>query len=214
MTKFLIFIIIILFVITFYLGWENRQIKSDNTILKEELENINVVITSLQQQTDTTAQSSSEQGDLKHLLTQYLDTHQSNEPNTVLTNEQLQEQQYPNLIPLEGEFALSQKFHKNHDGIDLAANLGTKVVAAGLGVVIGVYVHPQLGNVVEINHFNEYKTVYAHLVKAIVEIGQPVKRGELIGFVGNTGRSSAPHLHFEIIKNEDKVNPANILGLE
>jgi len=65
------------------------------------------------------------------------------------------------------------------------------------------------GKVVKIDHGYGYETLYAHMSKIIVRPGQKVKRGEIIGYVGNTGRSTGPHLHYEVIKNKKPINPVH-----
>jgi murein DD-endopeptidase MepM/ murein hydrolase activator NlpD len=99
---------------------------------------------------------------------------------------------------------------KMHTGIDLTAPTGTKVYATGDGRVIKAgYSTGGYGIKVFIDHGFGYKTLYAHLNKTFVKKGQKVKRGELIGEVGNTGRSTAPHLHYEVRKNNKPENPVN-----
>tara|TARA_B110000967_G_scaffold194287_1_gene222668 strand:+ start:92 stop:1063 length:972 start_codon:yes stop_codon:yes gene_type:complete len=102
------------------------------------------------------------------------------------------------------------KTKKMHWGMDFSAPKGTEVYATGDGVVEKVKRSKRgYGNQVRINHTYGYKTFYAHLNKYIVKKGQNVKRGDLIGYVGSTGTSTAPHLHYEVIKNKRKVNPVN-----
>ena len=97
-----------------------------------------------------------------------------------------------------------------HTGVDFAATKGTHIYATGDGVVklvttnLGGY-----GKEIEIDHGYGYVTKYAHLDNFNVRVGQKVKRGELIGFVGSTGSSTAPHLHYEVIYNNKKVNPVH-----
>lgn len=95
-----------------------------------------------------------------------------------------------------------------HDGIDLVADVGTSVHAAGAGVVSYVGQRGGYGNVVEINHGFGYSTVYGHLKKALVREGQKVKRGQVIALSGDSGLSTGPHLHYEVIRNGVHVNPA------
>jgi len=97
-----------------------------------------------------------------------------------------------------------------HAGIDFTANTGTEIYATGDGVVeIADAVMQGYGNHVVINHGFGYKTLYGHMSRIKVRVGQKVKRGELIGLVGSTGRSTGPHVHYEVIKNNEKVNPIN-----
>lgn len=95
-----------------------------------------------------------------------------------------------------------------HNGVDFSATIGTEIYATGDGVIEKAkYAPGGYGYHVVINHGYGYQTLYGHMSKLKVRRGQKVKRGELIGLVGNTGLSSAPHLHYEVIKNGRKVNP-------
>ena len=102
------------------------------------------------------------------------------------------------------------KARKMHKGMDFTAPTGTPVYASGNGVVHRADNRASgFGEHIEIDHGYGYKTIYAHLSKYNVKRGQKVKRGDLIGFVGNTGRSSGPHLHYEVHKNGKPINPIN-----
>jgi murein DD-endopeptidase MepM/ murein hydrolase activator NlpD len=94
-----------------------------------------------------------------------------------------------------------------HDGIDLAAPTGTDIYATGNGTVVKAKRESSYGNLVEINHGFGYRTVYAHLSKIFVKAGDSVKRGQVIGHVGSTGRSTGPHLHYEVRYRGTPVNP-------
>lgn len=97
-----------------------------------------------------------------------------------------------------------------HSGIDFSANVGTEIYATGDGVVERADDLAQgYGNHVVINHGYGYETLYGHMSKIIARVGQRVKRGDIIGLVGSTGMSTAPHLHYEVIKNQNKINPIN-----
>lgn len=97
-----------------------------------------------------------------------------------------------------------------HTGIDFAAPRGTKIYATGDGVVEEVeYNDRGYGEYVLINHGFGYETLYGHMSKIIAKPGQKVKRGTIIGLVGSTGLSTAPHCHYEVIKNGKKINPIN-----
>jgi murein DD-endopeptidase MepM/ murein hydrolase activator NlpD len=102
------------------------------------------------------------------------------------------------------------KARKMHEGMDFTAKTGTPIFATGDGVVknadnsLSGY-----GNHIEIAHGFGYKTLYGHLSKYKVRSGQRVKRGDIIGYVGSTGRSQAPHLHYEVHKDGKVVNPIN-----
>lgn len=99
------------------------------------------------------------------------------------------------------------KIMKMHEGMDFTAKKGTPIYATGNGTVVKAERSRTFGNVVYIDHGYGYKTVYAHMSKIATRKGKKVKRGDLIGFVGNTGRSVGPHLHYEVRKNGRPVNP-------
>jgi len=102
------------------------------------------------------------------------------------------------------------KIRKFHAGMDFTASTGTEIYATGDGTIEALESSKRgYGNMVQINHGFGYKTVYAHLSRFKVKEGQKVRRGDVIGYVGNTGLSTAPHLHYEVILNNNKVNPVN-----
>ena len=102
------------------------------------------------------------------------------------------------------------KTNKKHMGMDFTAPKGTPVYASGDGIIGRADQNAAgYGKHITINHGFGYQSLYAHLSNYNVKPRQRVKRGDLIGFVGNTGRSEAPHLHYEIIKNGEKINPIN-----
>jgi len=94
-----------------------------------------------------------------------------------------------------------------HSGIDLATTIGTPVYATGDGVVKASMYASGYGKVVRISHGYGYESIYAHLNKYIVQKGDSITRGQLIGYTGNTGTSTGPHLHYEIRKNNRPQNP-------
>ncbi|GET45487.1 M23 family metallopeptidase [Capnocytophaga felis] len=100
------------------------------------------------------------------------------------------------------------KARKFHNGMDFTAPQGTPIYASGDGVVIRADdASSGYGKHIRINHGYGYVTLYAHLHEYKVKVGQKVRRGDMIGTVGNTGRSQAPHLHYEIIKDGEHINP-------
>lgn len=102
------------------------------------------------------------------------------------------------------------KRRKMHTGMDFSAVKGTEIYATGNGKVVHVERSRRgYGNHVIIDHGYGFKTLYAHMSKLNVRRGQEVQRGQIIGYIGNTGTSVAPHLHYEVIKNGEKVNPIN-----
>lgn len=103
-----------------------------------------------------------------------------------------------------------------HEGVDLVAPLGTPVYAAADGVVVGAAPNGGYGNWIQIQHRDKLATVYGHLTGFApgVELGQSVERGDLIGFVGSTGRSTGAHLHFEIRVDGKPVDPMNFFEIQ
>jgi murein DD-endopeptidase MepM/ murein hydrolase activator NlpD len=99
-----------------------------------------------------------------------------------------------------------------HEGVDFPAEVGTPIKAAAAGVVVNVEHHSDYGNVVEIDHGNDLTTRYAHASKALVKVGDVVKRGQLVAEVGSTGRSTGPHLHFEVRFKGAAQNPNQFLN--
>jgi len=126
------------------------------------------------------------------------------------------------IFPLKDNFRVSSKFgyrihpvnkiKKFHYGVDLACSKGTAIYAVADGKITRSNFANGYGNFIIIRHNNGIVTAYGHLNNSNVEKGQLVKKGDVIGYVGSTGRSTGPHLHFEVIKNSKKVNPANIFA--
>jgi len=98
-----------------------------------------------------------------------------------------------------------------HEGLDIANTVWTPVYAPAGGRVVESSLGPYFGNVVKIEHDSVYTTVYAHMQKAAVIKGHFVKRGDLIGYVGSTGRSTGPHLHYEVHKSGKPVDPMGFI---
>ena len=101
------------------------------------------------------------------------------------------------------------KYRRMHNGMDFTAAPGTPIYATGDGKVFKASLGSGYGRLVIIEHGFGYKTYYAHLSKYNVKRGQKVKRGEIIGYVGNSGLSAGPHLHYEVRKNGNVLNPVN-----
>jgi len=99
-----------------------------------------------------------------------------------------------------------------HTGLDYPADVGTPILAAAGGVVVNTEIHPGYGNLVEVDHGNGLVTRYAHASKVLVKTGDLVKRGQNVALVGNTGRSTGPHLHFEVLVDGVPQNPARFLA--
>jgi len=107
--------------------------------------------------------------------------------------------------PFNGQLAM-------HAGVDFAAPIGTPIFAAAGGVVSSAEQHPVYGNAVTIDHGNDLSTLYAHASKLAVKVGDIVKRGQKVAEVGTTGRSTGPHLHFEVHVKGQPQNPAKFLA--
>lgn len=123
----------------------------------------------------------------------------------------------PAIVPSEGQYSsesFGMRLHpilhvkKMHTGIDIVTNIGTNVKSTGKGKVVFVGRKPGYGYTVEINHGFGYKSVYAHLSSIKVKEGQLVKRGQTIAKSGNSGLSSGPHLHYEVLHDGQNFNPA------
>jgi murein DD-endopeptidase MepM/ murein hydrolase activator NlpD len=99
-------------------------------------------------------------------------------------------------------------YNKMHRGTDFAAPKGTPIMASGNGVVIRAKWCGGGGNCIKIKHNSTYQTIYAHMSKFAAEIrtGVRVKQGQIIGYVGSTGNSTGPHLHYEVVENGKKIN--------
>ena len=106
--------------------------------------------------------------------------------------------------PITGRSAL-------HTGLDFQADPGTSILAAAGGVVVTQEVHPAYGNMVEIDHGNDLITRYAHASRVFVKKGDLIKRGQKVAEVGNTGRSTGPHLHFEVLVQGIPQDPQKFL---
>ena len=98
-----------------------------------------------------------------------------------------------------------------HAGLDIAADRGHPVYATANGVVQGAGWSGDYGNMVIITHESGLTTRYAHLSRMAVTAGTTVKRGDVVGFVGSTGRSTSPHLHYEVLANGRQLNPLQLL---
>jgi murein DD-endopeptidase MepM/ murein hydrolase activator NlpD len=99
-----------------------------------------------------------------------------------------------------------------HKGVDFAGSVGEHVVAVAAGVVTWAGERSGFGKLVEINHGDGYVTRYGHNQRTLVAVGQMVKRGEAVALMGSTGRSTGPHVHFEVLRNGRQVDPLSFVG--
>lgn len=121
----------------------------------------------------------------------------------------------PSIMPTRGYFSRGfghkddpfTGFKQFHSGLDIANKRGTPVFATADGKVASVRVNGGMGKMIAIDHGFGLKTRYAHLDKYNIKVGQRVKRGDLIGYMGNTGYSTGPHLHYEVLMRGKPVNP-------
>ena len=119
----------------------------------------------------------------------------------------------PNIYEISSGFGYRYhpilKVLRPHTGVDIAAKKGTPVYATADGIISNEKAGSGYGTTVIINHGFSYKTIYAHLSKKAVKPGEKVTRGQIIGYVGNTGLSFGSHLHYEVLKNGQHVNPVH-----
>lgn len=139
---------------------------------------------------------------------------------SVLMNDNLKERVYPQGRPV-GSGWISSYFGRrtdpftgkpaNHTGIDFAGKMGQEIAAVADGVVTWSSDRYGYGIMVEINHGNGYATRYAHNSQNLVAVGDEVKKGQAVALMGETGRATGPNLHFEVLRNGARVNPANFI---
>ena len=98
---------------------------------------------------------------------------------------------------------------KLHEGHDFSSKIGEEVLCTANGTVKSSRWYGSFGHYIEIDHGNGYVTVFGHLSKRLVKKGEKVERGQIIGKIGNTGKSTAPHLHYEIIHNKKRIDPTD-----
>jgi murein DD-endopeptidase MepM/ murein hydrolase activator NlpD len=136
-----------------------------------------------------------------------------------LLESRLQALMVPNTPPVDGPVGSGFGFRTDpftgraalHTGLDFPAEIGTSIQAAAGGVVFSVEWHPQYGHLIELDHGNGLATRYAHVSKSLVNPGDIVRRGQAIAQVGSSGRSTGPHLHFEVLVAGVPQNPARFL---
>lgn len=137
-----------------------------------------------------------------------------------LLEKRVKDRLLPTTLPVKDAYLGSPFGHRSdpiagaramHEGIDFNAETGTPVVAAADGVILSAAYHPDFGNVIDIDHGDGLVSRYAHLSRMDIKPPALVKRGQLIGAVGNTGRSTGSHLHFEVRMQGVAQNPAHFL---
>jgi murein DD-endopeptidase MepM/ murein hydrolase activator NlpD len=140
---------------------------------------------------------------------------------TLLMDQSLHERVMPSGSPVRNGFVSSgygkrsdpftgkQEFHR---GVDFAGKEGSRVLSVGDGVVSWVGQRAGYGNLVEITHGDGFVTRYGHNKKVLVAVGDTVKKGQPIAVLGSTGRSTGPHVHFEVVHNDQQVNPSKYIA--
>ena len=126
----------------------------------------------------------------------------------------------PSVMPVEGWLSEGFGWRKDpftdqrqfHRGIDIVSDTGTTVVAPADGIVSRAVRVPDYGKMIDLSHGFGFVTRYGHLSEILVRPGQRVRRGDPIGRVGSTGRSTGPHLHYEVFRDGRRVNPWKYLG--
>ncbi|MDH5301984.1 MAG: M23 family metallopeptidase [Gammaproteobacteria bacterium] len=135
---------------------------------------------------------------------------------SMLMNQELQDEVYPQGRPVKRGWVSSYFGYRtdpfngriaHHDGIDIAGKEGTEIIAVAAGVVTWAGKRYGYGSLVEVNHGNGYVTRYAHNSDIVVKVGDTVKKGQTLAAMGSTGRSTGPHVHFEVIKSGKTVDP-------
>jgi murein DD-endopeptidase MepM/ murein hydrolase activator NlpD len=139
---------------------------------------------------------------------------------SVIANQNLKQRVYPQGRPVNSGW-ISSYFGKrtdpftgkpaNHTGIDFAGKSGAEIVAVADGVVTWSSKRYGYGLLVEINHGNGYATRYAHNSENLVNVGEEVKKGQLVALMGKSGRATGPNLHFEVLRDGRRVNPVNFI---
>lgn len=139
---------------------------------------------------------------------------------SLLMDKKINRTMFPDAWPVKGGWMSSLFGYRSdpftgrkafHSGVDIAGRNGAPIQAAAAGVVIHAGKRAGYGNSVVLQHANGYSTRYAHADDVLVELGQKIEKGESIATVGSSGRSTGPHLHFEVIKDGRRVNPKQFL---
>ena len=158
--------------------------------------------------------------ELSHLLDDRADKFSA--LDSVLMQDRLKKKMLPSIMPVSTRWYSSgfgvriDPFTGRsvfHEGVDFTAATGTSIVAAAGGVVVYSDYHPEYGNMIDVDHGNDLVSRYAHASKRLVKLGHVVVRGQKIAEVGSTGRSTGPHLHFEVRHRGLPQNPSRFLKM-
>jgi len=197
---------------------ENKNLQSQVDVLEKTAQKIDEIITmhsylaGIVEQTDADIEISQipailAAGTKKNSLANAETSMVSSENEIVLQAEIYSE--IPTIRPVEGW--ITRHFSMEHEGVDFAAARGTIIRATAPGTVLEVSEDAYLGKIVVLQHKQKFTTRYSHCDRILVDKNQKISRGQAIALVGNTGRSSAPHLHYEIFKDGAAVDPINYM---
>jgi murein DD-endopeptidase MepM/ murein hydrolase activator NlpD len=220
-------IVVILSITVYWYIEKSDRLVNENASYKEDLENSAAYTVKLQSIIDSLKSSQERKHEIpksdhiKNILQKFFaeKPKKENIPTSEIQIDELREQVedfrkkqafFPDRFPINDDYEITQKFSKKHPAIDIAKNSGAEVVAIASGVVKAVYYDKYFGNVVLIDHLNGYASLYAHLSASFVKIKYFVEKGETIAMVGNSGNSSAPHLHLEMLLKGKNIDPLNI----
>jgi murein DD-endopeptidase MepM/ murein hydrolase activator NlpD len=217
-----------------YVEQENAQLRAENEKQRQLLDNLNHRVEAVEDASRKLAEMSGVEQDQPAILNGAggpfipLDEATAVELKTNRLEQELRVYEaalreratVPSIWPVEGSLEsgfggrrnpFGGSSYENHEGQDIEALLGTPVVAAASGTVTIAGCQNGYGNVVYIDHGNGLSTRYGHLSHIDATIGQKIARGEVLGHVGSTGRSTGPHLHYEVRINNQPVNPRHYL---
>jgi len=217
--------------LVYMLSTENKQLKAENTaihLIKDKIEKIEQMSKYLQKIAQATNIDTKKEVLLLSKSIIENDTFQNDkkeitkkEPKISFTEKQYSANEMNNVIPnispiIDGW--ITKRFtaemsdtSEPHYGIDYAAKNGTIIRATAPGTVIDISNDKYFGLLLTIKHNHDFLTKFGHCSRTLVSIGDHIERGQTIALVGNTGRSSAPHLHYEVVKDGKNVDPAKYL---
>ncbi len=192
------------------------SLKSENQVLSSRVEKIDDIeenIIEMDQYIRYIRYAMSLSGDEQPPLLEEFAANDSLKKSYELSAQSSSYDQIPNILPVIGFVSKTFQEDEEHYGIDYSASEGTQIRATANGLVTGSYYDEALGNVLEIDHGNGYKTKYAHCQEAIAIKGNTVLRGEMIATVGNSGTAtSGAHLHYEVTKDGVHINPELLIN--
>ncbi len=211
------FVVFIAFFGTYFSAVDQlASLKSENQVLAarvEKMDDIEENIVEMDQYIRYIRFAMSLSGDEQPPLLEEFAANDSLKKSYELSAQSSSYDQIPNILPVIGFVSKTFSEDEDHFGIDYSASEGTQIRATANGLVTGSYYDEALGNVLEIDHGNGYKTKFAHCSEAIAVKGNTVLRGEMIATVGNSGTATnGAHLHYEVTKDGVPVNPELLIN--